>query len=145
MLGRREPKQPKRYPNYHFYLLNYKQSEDSTLVEEHCELLVPQPCPVSEEDDAAPATPLTRICCCCTSELDSLSSCCTMRRGDGRVVEPVKRKIELEWKEEGHYRNNTNSRKKKSDKKHFRSQGYGAQKRHWPRSRLWLRVFIAHT
>ena len=57
MLGRREPKQPKRYPNYHFYLLNYKQSEDSTLVEEHCELLVLQPCPIPEEDDAAPATP----------------------------------------------------------------------------------------
>ena len=104
-----------------------------------------QPCPVPEEDDAAPATPLIRICCCCAIELDSLSSCCTMRRGGGRVVEPVKRKIELEWKEEGHYRNNTNSRKKKLDTKHIRSQGYGVQKRHWPRSRLWLRVFIAHT
>ena len=91
MLGRREPKQTKRYPNYHFYLLNYKQSEDSTLVEEYCELLVLQPCPVPEEDGAAPAIPLTRICCCCASELDSLSSCCTLTCGGGRVVEPVKK------------------------------------------------------
>ena len=91
MLGRREPKQPKRYPNYHFYLLNYKQNEDSTLVEEHCELLVLQPYPAPEEDDAAPAILLTRICSSCASELDSRSSYCTLTCGGGRVVEPVKK------------------------------------------------------
>ena len=93
MLGRREPKQPMRHPNYHCYLLSYSKSEDSTFVEEHCELLVLQPCPVPEEDDAAPATPLARIRCCCASELDSLSSCYTLTCGGGSLVEPVKRKI----------------------------------------------------
>ena len=93
MLGRREPKQPMRHPNYHCYLLSYSKSEDSTFVEEHCELLMLQPFPVPEEDDAAPATPLARIRCCGASELDSLSSCCTLICGGGSLVEPVKRKI----------------------------------------------------
>ena len=136
MLGKREPKQPMRYPNYHGCLLSYQKSEDSTFVEEHCELLVLQPCPVPEEDDVAPATPYTRILCCCASELGLLSSCCTLTWEGGSLVEPVKRKIQLELKEVGHYRNNTDSMIKKLDTKHIRCPGYGAQKRHWPRSRL---------
>ena len=145
MLGRREPKQPKRYLNYHFYLLNYKQSEDSTFVEEHCELLVLQPCPVPEEDDAAPAIPLTRICCCCASEWDSLSSCCTLTCGGDRVVKPVKKEKRVRVERRGTLSKQHKQQKTKSDTKHIRSQGYGAQKRHWSRSQLWLWVFIAHT
>ena len=44
MLGEREPKQPMRHPAYDYYLLSYSKSEDSTFVEEHCELLMLQPC-----------------------------------------------------------------------------------------------------
>ena len=120
-------------------------SEDSTLVEEHCELLVLQPCPAPDEVDDVPATPLSRIRCCCASELDSLSSCYTLSCGRGSLVEPVKRKIWLELKKDGHYRNNTDRTMKKIDTKHIRHQGCGAQKRHWLRSRLCISVFTANT
>ena len=50
-------------------------------------------CPDPEKDDADPTTPLAGIRCCGASELDSLSSCCTLTCGGGSLVEPVKRKI----------------------------------------------------
>ena len=56
MLGKRGHKQPMRHPNLHYYQLHhYTRNEDSTLVKEHCELLVLRPCPVSDEVDVAPA------------------------------------------------------------------------------------------
>ena len=50
-------------------------SEDSTLVEEHCELLVLQPCPAPDEVDDVPAIPYAGTCCCSVGELCSLLTC----------------------------------------------------------------------
>ena len=66
-------------------------SEDNTLVEEYCELLVLQLCSAPDKVGDVPATPLARIRCGCASELDSLSSCYTLTCGGGSLVEPVKR------------------------------------------------------
>ena len=50
------------------------QNEDSTLVEEHCQLLVLQPYTDPVEEDAAPEIPVESVGGCETKELGALSS-----------------------------------------------------------------------